>query len=349
MWWKALSVILILYSLIAGLRVPLKAGIESADPSYVRTGKTQTIRFYGYNTDFEAPAGQPIRVWLTYDSVYAIAAQSVKPVDARTLEATFKMPENLPGGEKVAYLNAIVDHPATGVALLPSAVELMQDTVPVSVSGIDPLWRVAPVERISVQKSFSFPYQNVIYESIRNTYYHVPMWFGLMFLFLASVIFSIRYLRNPLEQYDDKAFAYAEMGTIFGILGLVTGMVWAKYTWGQAWSNDIKQLMTAVALLVYLAYFILRRSFDDPAKSARLAAVYNIFAFAALIPLLYVVPRLFASLHPGATGNPAFGSQDLDNTMRAVFYPSIIGWSLLGFWMAELKFRYRKLAQKVED
>ncbi|MCB0577094.1 MAG: cytochrome c assembly protein, partial [Saprospiraceae bacterium] len=78
-------------------------------------------------------------------------------------------------------------------------------------------------------------------------------------------------------------------------------------------------------------------------------AVYNIFAFSSLIPLLYIVPRMFASLHPGATGNPAFGSQDLDNTMRMVFYPSIIGFSLLGFWIAELRIRYRRLEDKAMD
>jgi heme exporter protein C len=210
----------------------------------------------------------------------------------------------------------------------------------------DSLWQLHPVENLHVQTGFSYPYQNVIYETIRNTYFHVPMWFALMFLFTSSVWFSLKYLRDAKPEYDRKAAAYAESGLLFGLLGLVTGMIWANYTWGQPWSNDIKQLMTAVALLIYLAYFILRRSFDDPQKGARLAAAYNIFAFASLIPLLYIVPRMFASLHPGATGNPAFGSQDLDNTMRAVFYPAIIGWTLLGYWVAELRFRIQRLEDK---
>jgi heme exporter protein C len=64
------------------------------------------------------------------------------------------------------------------------------------------------------------------------------------------------------------------------------------------------------------------------------------------VPLLYIVPRMFASLHPGATGNPAFGSQDLDNTMRLVFYPAILGFTGLGFWIAELRIRYQRLADK---
>ena len=86
--------------------------------------------------------------------------------------------------------------------------------------------------------------------------------------------------------------------------------------------------------------------FDEYEKGARLAAVYNIFAFASLVPLLYIVPRMFASLHPGATGNPAFGSQDLDNTMRMVFYPAILGWTLLGFWIADLRIRYQRVYDK---
>jgi heme exporter protein C len=172
------------------------------------------------------------------------------------------------------------------------------------------------------------------------------MWFALMFLFIASVIYSILFLLNPKLDFDRKAAAYAETGLLFGGLGLVTGMLWAQYAWGAAWSGDIKQTMTAVALLIYLAYFILRRSFDEPEKGARLAAVYNIFAFASLVPLLYIVPRMFASLHPGATGNPAFGSQDLDNTMRLVFYPAILGFTGLGFWIAELRIRYQRLADK---
>jgi heme exporter protein C len=139
------------------------------------------------------------------------------------------------------------------------------------------------------------------------------------------------------------AAALAEVGLWFGFMGLATGMLWAHYAWGKAWSNDIKQLMTAVALLIYLAYFILRKSFDEPEKGARLAAVYNIFAFATLIPLLYIVPRMFASLHPGATGNPAFGSQDLDNTMRLVFYPAVLGWILIGIWMSQLLYRFKRL------
>ena len=56
---------------------------------------------------------------------------------------------------------------------------------------------------------------------------------------------------------------------------------------------------------------------------------------------------MFASLHPGSTGNPAFGSQDLDNTMRMVFYPAILGFTGIGFWLALLRVRMKRIEDKM--
>jgi heme exporter protein C len=74
-------------------------------------------------------------------------------------------------------------------------------------------------------------------------------------------------------------------------------------------------------MLMYFAYLILRNSFDDELRRARISAIYNIFAFAVFIPLIFVLPRLTDSLHPGNGGNPAFGKYDMDNGMRLVLYP----------------------------
>lgn len=343
MWWKALSVVLVLYAIAAGILVPLKPGITYVSPETAKTGQTMTLQLHGYNSFYARSEASNIRVWLEYDSLNAVLGQGLRILSDTTLEATFTFPNDLPRSSPSVMLNAIIDHPADGVSLLPDAVELSRDTAAAANAAN---WSQNPVSQLHIKSDFTFPYRNVIYESIRNTYFHVPMWFALMFLFIASVVYSVRFLMHPNPDFDRRAAAYAETGLLFGGLGLVTGMLWAHYAWGAAWSNDIKQLMTAVALLIYLAYFILRASFDEPEKGARLAAVYNIFAFASLIPLLYIVPRMFASLHPGATGNPAFGSQDLDNTMRMVFYPAILGFTGLGFWIAELRIRYQRLADK---
>lgn len=190
------------------------------------------------------------------------------------------------------------------------------------------------------------PAQPIVNESIRNLFYHVPMWFGMMILMTISVIHSIRYLSKPVLQHDIAARTYASTGMVFGVLGLLTGAMWATYTWGKPWSNDIKQILALIALLIYAAYFLLRSSIDDMDKKARVSAVYNIFAYAMLFPTLYILPRLFESLHPGGEGNPAMSQEDLDPTMRIIFWPAVLGWTLLGAWITTLKIRMQKIQDK---
>ncbi len=190
------------------------------------------------------------------------------------------------------------------------------------------------------------PRLDILNETIRALYFHVPMWFGMVLLFLISVYYAICYLRKPLAGYDRKSVEYANVGIVFGLLGIITGMLWANYTWGSPWHGDPKQNGAAIALLVYLAYFVLRGSIENSEQKARLSAVYNIFAFAAMIPLLFIIPRLQDSLHPGSGGNPGFNAYDLDNRMRMVFYPAVIGWFLIGLWIASLRIRYKNLEDR---
>lgn len=186
-------------------------------------------------------------------------------------------------------------------------------------------------------------------QTIRNLFFHVPMWFAQLTLISVSLVYSIRYLRKPDIRYDAYANEFAKTGIVFGMLGLSTGMIWANYTWGAPWNNDPKQLGAAIALLIYLAYFVLRNSMTDIDKRARVSAVYNIFAYFIYVPMIMVLPRLVESLHPGGKGvegNPGLSGQDLDPTMRTVFWPAVFGWILLGVWITTLRLRLYLLEEK---
>lgn len=194
---------------------------------------------------------------------------------------------------------------------------------------------------------YKVPDLDIVNETIRALHFHVPMWFGMMILFLISLIHSVRYLRGGDLKQDLIAVEMANVGILFGVLGLTTGMVWANYTWGDWWNGDPKQNMSAILLLIYLSYSVLRSSITDPEKRGRISAVYNIFAFCTIIPLLFIIPRLYDSLHPSNGGNEGFAVYDLDNNLRLVFYPAVIGFTLIAMWAASLRIRTRLLGYKL--
>lgn len=195
------------------------------------------------------------------------------------------------------------------------------------------------------------PRLDILNETIRNVYYHVPVWFAMLFLMGLSFVQSLRSLGSPKPLYHDhKAADAALTGFFFSLPGLATGSLWAKFTWGTWWTfQDPKLNGVAISILIYLAYFILRASVDDELKRARIAAVYNIFAFVMMNVFIMILPRLTDSLHPGNGGNPAFSKYDLNSSMRLVFYPAVIGWILLSYWLYTLKNRVTQLQQYQHD
>jgi len=193
----------------------------------------------------------------------------------------------------------------------------------------------------------AIPNLPILENSIRNLFFHVPMWFTMIALLLFSFIKSIQTLNNKNTvnlTYDSEAEVFANTAMLFGVAGLLTGMVWAKNTWGAYWTPDPKLNAAAVAMLLYAAYFVLRSSIVDEEKRARISAVFNIFCFPIFVVLVFILPRLTDSLHPGNGGNPGFNSYDLDSRLRMVFYPAVLGWVFTGFWIADIGKRMKKLS-----
>ncbi len=194
------------------------------------------------------------------------------------------------------------------------------------------------------------PQLPVIHESIRNLFYHVPMWFAMMIMFLCGVINSLRYLKNFDIRYDRLAVESVNTGLLFAFLGLFTGMIWARFTWGDFWVNDPQLNGAGITILMYLAYLVLRHGIEEEQKRARISAVYNIFAFVLMIVFIGILPRLSeGSIHPGKDGNPALGVKGLDATMRLVFYPAIVGWVIIALTIRKIRLTHVYLNEKLLD
>ncbi len=190
----------------------------------------------------------------------------------------------------------------------------------------------------------------ILDETIRNLFYHVPMWFGMMLVMLAAWINSIMFLTKPSVKRNIYASELTNVGILAGFCGLFTGMFWAYNTWGQAWTNDPKLNGVAAGMAMYGGYWLLQKSVNDPEKAARLAAVYNVFVFPLFIALIYVMPKLSQfSIHPGSGESVNFKSYNKTNNMEVVFYPAVIGWTLLFVWIAELRSRYQLIRIQKEN
>ncbi|MDQ3017940.1 MAG: cytochrome c biogenesis protein [Bacteroidota bacterium] len=340
--WKWVTMMILLYVFIAGWYVPLNPGIIDVNPDRATAGDSITLQIQGYNSSYATGTQKP-RVWLRFEGDTILSAYQVNVQNDRQINASFYIPSAFPIIRDAYPLSLIVDHDLDGSSVLPNAIFISPNPHPNEAEVA--LWYQDKLTAMHEKSGIQFPFRNILAETIRNTYFHVPMWFAMIILFGVSAWYSLRYYRKGNIHDDRLSVAYIKVGLVFGIMGMITGMLWAKFTWNAYWSWDVKQNMSAISLLIYAALMVMRSSVEDNMQKARLTAGYNMFAFALLIPLLFIIPRMADSLHPGNGGNPAMGGEDLDHTMRIVFYPAVIGWIMLGLWISQLVYRVDKLNQ----
>jgi heme exporter protein C len=338
--WKWAAMLILLFVFIAGWLVPLNPGIIEVTPDKAVAGDSIQLAIRGYNTHYTNEQ-EKMRAWLRLKGDTVLQAYQIDVINDREVTASFYIPSAMPIQREAYPLTLVIDHPTDGTSVLPNALFITPSPNP-DLSELS-IWTAGKINDVHTRSGIQYPFRNILAETIRNTYFHVPMWFAMIILFSISAWYSLRYYRKGNMDDDGRAIAFIKVGLVFGMLGMITGMLWAKFTWNAYWSWDVKQNMSAIALLIYAALMVLRSSVEDDMQKARLTAGYNMFAFVLLIPLLFIVPRMADSLHPGNGGNPAMGGEDLDNTMRMVFYPAVIGWILLGVWISQLSYRIDKL------
>ena len=335
-WWKVLATLLLLYVVIVGLRTPLGPAIVQTSVSRIAPGDL-TLDVWGYNTHFSDTTS---RAWIT-NGGDLLRASSVENLGDDHLRARFTIPVGL--RSEMSDLSLSNDH--DGLIERNNAFYTEG-----GVNGLEGAICIAEPTRL-FGPALEFPNRSILNESIRNLFFHVPMWFTMVVLMSIGVWKSIRVLRTNSLEEDLAASVAVQVGLLFGVLGLITGSLWARVTWETWWTTDPKLNGAAAGVLIYLAYVVLRGSVPEPAKRARLAAIYSIFAYTFMLLFFFVLPRLNSvdSLHPGNGGNPAFGTYDLDNRLRAVFYPACLGWILFGVWMYDLRRRMARLQHLITD
>ncbi len=130
-------------------------------------------------------------------------------------------------------------------------------------------------------------------------YVHAPCAFAAYLGFITTALAGAVYLWRRDAAWDRLAASAAEVGVVFCALVILSGPIWARGTWGQWWSWDLRLILTLLLFLIYLAYLLLRSFTEDDERTARFAAVYGM-AGLVVIPLNYFAIRLAGgrTIHP---------------------------------------------------
>jgi heme exporter protein C len=157
--------------------------------------------------------------------------------------------------------------------------------------------------------AYSAPHDSVQGVIQKILYVHVPCWFAAYAGFAVTAVCGALYLWKNDERFDRVAVAGAQVGVLFCTLGLVTGPIWAKGTWGHWWAWDPRLTVTLLLWFIYLAYLLLRSFTEGSTRTARFASVYGI-AGISVIPLNYFAIQLFggAAMHPNNLERGSLGA-----------------------------------------
>ena len=189
------------------------------------------------------------------------------------------------------------------------------------------------------------PAEKFIGESSRIVFFHVPTAWVATLAFLVSCVASVMYLRRRDPKDDIRASVSAGLGLLFAVLATVTGAVFARIMWGAYWNWDPRQTSIVILLLIYSAYFALRAAIPDPERRAALAAVYAILAFVTVPFLIFVVTRIYWSLHPDSLINTR-GANDFDSRYTQVLLASLAGFTGLYVWLYTIGCRVEAVRQR---
>ena len=195
------------------------------------------------------------------------------------------------------------------------------------------------------------PAAEVLGETSRLLYFHVPLAWVSVMAFAVSGIASVAFLADSKGRFPAAETTFhnsATLGTFSALLATATGSVWAKLMWGSYWNWDPRETSIVILLLIYFAYFSLRSALAGKASRGRLSAAYLVIAMTVMPFFVFVIPRVFGSLHPDPVINPGMKIL-LEPEMKLALIVSAAAFSLLYFHLLRITNRVSKIQAAMED
>lgn len=167
-------------------------------------------------------------------------------------------------------------------------------------------------------------------ELAKIIFFHVPTAWVSAVGFFTSAFFAAKFLRTGEMKFDGLSARAARLGFIFVLLATASGAVFSKLTWGAYWNWDPRQTTIFVLILIYGAYLTLRAAVSDEKARAKVSAVYSLLSVLTVPFLVFILPRMYFSLHPTPVINSA-GRLEMDAEILAVLLAAVLDATLI-FW-----------------
>lgn len=173
-------------------------------------------------------------------------------------------------------------------------------------------------------------------EAAKIIFFHIPTAWTSVIAFFASAFFAARFLKTENFSFDELSARSAKIGFVFVLLATVSGAIFSKLTWGAFWNWDPRQTTIFILILIYGAYLTLRAAVTNEKVRAKVSAVYSLMSVLTVPFLVFILPRMYFSLHPEPVINSG-GHLEMDAEILIVLLASVIDATLIFVWLLRRK------------
>jgi heme exporter protein C len=183
----------------------------------------------------------------------------------------------------------------------------------------------------------------------RIMYLHLPSILTEYLSFFLVFIGSCLYLWKREKRDDNLAHSAAELGVLFTALTIVEGSIWGKPTWGVWWTWDARLTLTAILLLIYSGYLMLRSLIDDEDRAALSAAILGVIGFLD-IPLIHMSVYWWRTLHqpPSILRPDKLPWENVHPAMLTALAINFVGFLLLYFYLLSIRLRLGEVRSEIK-
>ncbi len=183
----------------------------------------------------------------------------------------------------------------------------------------------------------------------RIMYLHIPSILTAYLSFFIVFVGSCMYLWKRERRDDILARSAAEIGVLFTALTIMEGSIWGRPTWGVWWTWDARLTLTAILLMIFAGYLLLRSLIEDEERGAVAGAILGIIGFLD-IPLIHMSVYWWRTLHqpPSILRPDKAPWENVHPAMLTALAINFVAFLLLYFYLLSLRIRVGENEAKIQ-